>query len=195
MPTESAPAAVLAFFDATPTAQTVRVEMGHGYGKAKYSGTCRITGNAILPSTTVRKVVFWTRDGRKFDGYLPSGTVAALDFRGVQRTIESLDAGTDLGIEGVSEWVVGSASLGSLQGLDLASLPDGTRIEVLRYVEGAYAPTVDAWTVRVFGEKRLWHSGTGRITDKQLASGFARTKRIAGFRVTVPLTFRPLASF
>lgn len=184
MPT--APANVLSYFEAHPTAQTLLVELGHGYGKAKYSGTCRITGNVILPSTTVRKVVFWTRDGRNFDGYLPSGTVSALDFRGVQRTIESLDAGTDLGVEGVSEWVVGSASLDFLRGLDLASLPDGTKIEVLRYVEGAYAPTVDGWTVRVFGAKREWCSATGRITDKQLASAFARTKRLAGYRLTVP---------
>lgn len=183
MATETAPAAVLAFFAANPTAQAALIEMGHGYGKAKFSGACRITGNVILPSTTVRKVVFWTRDGRKFDGYLPSGTVSVLEFHGISRSIEDLEAGKDLGITGVSTWMVGAASLQGLQALDLASLPAGTRIEVLRYVEGAYAPTVDAWTVRVLGAKREWCSGSGRSSDKQLAASLARTKRIAGYRL------------
>lgn len=168
------PAEVAAIFAAQPTAGLVLVEMGHAYGKAKFSSTCKLTGIALSIGAPYRRLAFWTRSGRYFDGFVPTKTAERLEFRGATFA-ESFSTWTRWTPE---DWATATA--------DLASLPVGTRIEVMRDARGSWDVVVSSWFRQEFDGK--WRNvGTrGESTDGQLAAALKRTTGAAFFRILPP---------
>jgi len=74
------PPAVAAAFAARPEATLAmhHIDMGHGYNKAKWGGQCKLTNDHIVVGEVIRNVVVWTRDGRRFDGYVSNRAVGYL---------------------------------------------------------------------------------------------------------------------
>lgn len=179
MPAEM-PAHIVAMFNHNPRAHLALVEMGHGYGKAKFSGSCKVTGLPIIIGQTIRKLSFWSRDGRFFEGYVPGATCSLLQFVG----------GGEFMTEGgpvtpaTSTWRLWSPSW--LEGVDLASMPVGTSFEVMKVNAGAYAETINRWVLDERGGVRAWVQNYNRSSDAQLAAALKRTKKAVAFRIELP---------
>jgi hypothetical protein len=73
---------IKATFEAHPEATMCLVEMGHGYGEARYTSTCAMTGDVIRAGESIRKVLVAIRGGRWFEGHIANRTLGALQFRG-----------------------------------------------------------------------------------------------------------------
>lgn len=157
-------------FSNNPRAQLHLVEMGHAYGTARYGGTCPLTGARIIAgSTRVRHLVFRTREGRVFDGYVPAKTAELLNFCGATFATSW------------SPWRRWTP--GWLDGLDLGALPNGTTIRVMTDAKGSMEPTILWW--RKFGAK--WRSSAnGDSTDGQLLATFRRRTSASFFDIELP---------
>lgn len=64
-----------------PELNTVFFEMGHGFGKAKYDGRCKLTGAPILQGRTARYIRGITRSGQTFDTYSTQEMLELLDIK------------------------------------------------------------------------------------------------------------------
>lgn len=64
-----------------PKINTVFVEVGHGFGKAKYDGKCKFTGASVLKGRVSRHIRGITRGGSTFDTYTTNEMLSALDAR------------------------------------------------------------------------------------------------------------------
>ena len=164
---QSMPEAVRQLFARVPEAQLALVRMGHGYGRAKYAGTCPLTGIHQSIGGYCRELVFWTRNGRLFDGYVPSRTAELLAFHGCEPGYSSWQRWTP------EAWT--AAFAGGLDGLET--------IEIMRDARGAGDCVVVEYVFdRVL---RLWvnRGSRGRSTPAQLLATLKRTTGAAFFRV------------
>jgi len=86
------PAAVTAAFAANPAATLALTDMGHAYGKARYSSTCPLTGTEIRAHEAIRKVTAWAPNGWTWTGYVSNRVIGLLNFHGVD------------GVDGITTW-------------------------------------------------------------------------------------------
>jgi hypothetical protein len=75
-------ARIRATFAECPEAQIVCVEMGHGYGKARFAGQCSLTGDCVERGETIRFLRLAFRDGRWWTGHTSARVVGLLAFQG-----------------------------------------------------------------------------------------------------------------
>ena len=175
MPTS--PEKVAEVFAAHPEAGLVLIEMGHAYGKAKFSGHCKVTGIHISPGAPIRHLAFASRDGRVFDGYVPTKTAELLAFRGGGATDGN----------GWSHWHPWTPAW--LEGRDLASMEAGTTIHLMKDSRGGYTCTTQKWSLEVLGDgTRRWnnHETRGKSTDAMLSSTLRRVTDAVVYRFEAP---------
>lgn len=173
----SMPANVARLFETNPSAGMALVEMGHAYGKARFPSTCKLTGIHLPIGGSYRKLAFWTRDGRLFEGHVPAKTAERLQFHGPTFA------------ESVSTWTRWTPEAWEAATANLAKLEHLTTIEVMRDARGSYDVTIGGWVLEVFPNgTRQWTNGEtrGRSTDAQLAAALRRLKGAAFFRVLPP---------
>jgi len=155
---------------------TTLTEMGHAYGKAKFSGLCPLSGLTVVAgSTHIRRLAMVWADGTVFDAYVHHKAAETMAFRGP-------------GDGAASPWLRGLA-------VDpLAPAVEGTRISVWRRVAGAFEAQVDSWLL-ING---MWRNGRtgGRSTPKQLAAAFAKINpaNVIASSAVAPWTPKPIAS-
>ena len=70
-----------------PEMNTVFVEVGHGFGKAKYDGKCKLTGASVLKGRVSRHIRGITRDGKTFDTYTTNEMLDAMNARSLDGQI------------------------------------------------------------------------------------------------------------
>jgi hypothetical protein len=75
-------ARIRATFADCPDAQIVCVEMGHGYGGARFLGQCSLTGDRIERGETIRFLRLAFRNGQWWTGYTSARVVGLLGFQG-----------------------------------------------------------------------------------------------------------------
>lgn len=173
------PETVSAAFAADPTVQLVLVEMGHGYAKAKYNGRCPISGMIISAnSTTVRHLVFWTRGGKMFDGYVHGKTCEFLHFLGSDPAVSRWQSWTP-------EW---------MSSFDLETAAVGTMVTVAETRD--YCIVTKSWKRLPGGWRAVGAHFSGAepgnaatysdTSPKQLAASFRRRTSGLAFRVDLP---------
>lgn len=56
-------------FSANPEFSLIITEVGHAYGKAKFSSTCKLTGMPIAAGEAIRRITLVTRTGTEWTGH------------------------------------------------------------------------------------------------------------------------------
>lgn len=173
--TTEMPAIVKATFDAHPEVHTVCTEMGHAYGRCKFSGFCPMTGLPMRPGDHYRHVTVWTRTGKHLSATVAAESVSFWAFYGPS------DASFSKWRRWHEDWLT---EIG-----DLDALPAGTTIRVAR--PGPVQMDVKAWTKDKFDGK--WHGkGYSKNTSKQLLAAFKRSTGATAFMVDLPWKPTPL---
>lgn len=187
--TPTLPANVSRTFARIPQAQTVLVEMGHGYGKAKFASRCPMTGLSINVGTMVRKVDCYTRSGKHLDAYVAAKSA---EFWGFHGGSEGLTGETgDMAHSGWRRFTNAAEFLADIGDLDGYAV--GTEVTVAETMD--YAIVTKTWirTEAGWSSSRKSFSGSepvnassNKTTTKQLAAGFARRTRGTAYRIDLP---------
>jgi len=174
------PAVITAVFTAHPEATLVLETMGHGYGKAKYNGRCRLTGGCISRGESIRRVVIWTHTGNCFEGIISNRALGMLAFFGHYTSILTDDQQCKAPM-GHTTWRRFDSEAISTE---LTDVPVGTRIDVV--YPGDFADDVRSWSFGDLHGKWRKHGSYNDSSTKQLAASFRRAKRATLYRVIRP---------
>ena len=68
-------------FAANPQFNLIFTDLGHAYGKAKFSSRCKLTGMYIVAGEAIRRVTVVTRTGLEWTGHTSNRIVAHMNTR------------------------------------------------------------------------------------------------------------------
>ena len=181
-----------ATFAEYPRATLVIEEVGHGYGKAKFTSQCKLTGDRISYGETVRKLVLWSRSAGRFEVYVSQRTVKNLNMR-EPLTVNYPDGHEEAGEPVRSDdpsnhlpyttaqvctagwWKEIDAKLGNV-----LSVYSACKVKSFRRVEGGWQKCQEYADQREDVQGQTWRKD---LSDKQLFATFKRTTSDLTFNV------------
>jgi hypothetical protein len=147
----------------------VITEAGHGYAKAKYSSTCKLTGIEIYSGEPVRKIKIQTRSGLTWSGYTSNRIYCFLTKSEVARyNLQPLDFNPDMDLIG---WTKFAQGWEDNIAKELNTATEGTKLKFVNKRGEEKTYSYNKWT----GKFRL--SGTySDCTAKQVIAALKRSK-------------------
>jgi len=178
MTNETRSAALASYFAANPSVNLLVVEFGHGYGRAKFDSTCKLTRTRIERGEAVRRLVVATRSGREAEVYVANRMFGVLVGAAASVRIEfGLDAsGYPNRLDVLPVRWTRFLGVEMLERLDLDSLDGEVTIELVDRIGNVRE------FVRGSREGSKWN---GSRSTKALLSGFRRSKNYRMIRVSV----------
>ena len=151
-------------------------DMGHGYGKAKWSSTCKLTGMDIWVGEAVRKITVHTPAGLTWSGYTANRIMAILftEGRAGVTTLDRDEVHLSNWAKCRGDWV------SKVEDAISDAPPHGLQVHVV-----TSTGLTKGWTYQSWSGK--WHSGrAGRSSAAQLVSSLRRGKSNRLWRVHAP---------
>ncbi len=171
-------AALASYFSANPSVNLLVVEVGHGYGCAKFDSICKLTRTRIERGEAVRRLVVATRSGREAEVYVASRTFGTLVGSARPARIEyGADAhGYPARLDALPVRWTRFDGVEVFERLDLDSIDGEVLIEVVDH---------DGEIRRFVRGSRAGSKWGGTRSTKALLSGFRRSKNYRMIRVSV----------